>query len=315
MTVNLIKGKNDLATLRPDLLKEWDCEKNIIKPSEILCNSTKKVWWICSKGHSWKAQVRNRTSKNEGCPICANKKILSGYNDLSTSHPDLLNEWDYEKNTVNPTEISFGYRKKIWWKCDKGHNWEGYIYNRLKGHGCPFCSNHKIEKGYNDFATFHPELLKEWDYDKNVISPENIGRYSGKKVWWKCPVCGYSWQTALVKRTKYNYGCPVCKGHAILAGYNDLATLRPDILKYWDYEKNGDLLPTMVGLGSPKKAWFKCEDGHSFYIVIHAFINSVNKCPVCYHLGHKKKSKKGRGKGRFYYGKSKITKDGLEIFE
>ena len=315
MSLNLIKGKNDLETVRPDLAEEWDNDKNQLKPSEVLSGSSSYAWWKCNKGHIWRARINNRSVRNEGCPYCTNKKVLAGFNDLATTNPELLKDWDYEKNTVKPTEISFGYRNRVWWKCDKGHSWEGYVHNRRKGHGCPVCSNLKIVKGYNDMLTFYPELLKEWDYEKNDVSPEDVGCCSGKKVWWKCPICGYNWRASVVKRAKYNHGCPVCKGTKILEGYNDLAILRPDIAKCWDYEKNGDLLPTQVGLGSSKKAWFKCNEGHSYHSFIHARVNALNECPVCYHLGRKHKSKKGRGKDRHYFGKPVITKDGLEIYE
>ena len=300
----------NLATEYPELLKEWDYEKNgNLLPSMVTPKSHHVVWWRCEKGHSWKTRVSNRTSKKEGCPFCSNKKVLAGYNDIVTTHPELLKIWDYEKNTVKPTEISFGYRKKLWWKCEKGHSYEGYLYNRRNGHGCPICTNMKIVKGINDFATFYPELLKEWDYEKNDISPEEVGCYSGKKVWWKCPVCGYSWKTAIVKRTAYNQGCVVCKGLKILAGYNDLATLRPDIAARWDYDKNGDLLPTQVGIGSSKKAWFTCSEGHSFQTFIGSYVMAVNKCPVCYHLNAKYKSEKTIGNKRYRIKQTPIIKE------
>ena len=32
-----------------------------------------------------------------------------------------------------------------------------------------------------------PELLLEWDYERNIeITPNMVGTYSKKKVWWKC---------------------------------------------------------------------------------------------------------------------------------
>ena len=29
-------------------------------------------------------------------------------------------------------------------------------------------------------------ILKEWDYDKNILSPNGVTYQSHKKVWWKC---------------------------------------------------------------------------------------------------------------------------------
>ena len=75
----VISGVNDLFTLRPDLAKEWDYEKNdTLKPSDVMVSSGKKVWWKCSKGHEWETTVNTR-SGGRGCPYCAHntpKKVL-----------------------------------------------------------------------------------------------------------------------------------------------------------------------------------------------------------------------------------------------
>ena len=53
--------------------------------------------------------------------------------------------------------------------------------------------------------------MKEWNYEKNSISPEEITAGSKKKVWWKCQTCGYEWQASIGSRTS-GRGCPNCKG-------------------------------------------------------------------------------------------------------
>ena len=83
------------------LLDEWDYSKNSILPSDITAHSAEKVWWKCKMGHSYTARVSNRVDLGRSCPICANKLIVSGINDLATVHPELLCEWDYSKNEDN----------------------------------------------------------------------------------------------------------------------------------------------------------------------------------------------------------------------
>ncbi len=100
----LIQGINDLASQCPELLKEWDYEKNVISPEEITPGSNRKVWWLCEKGHSWEANISNR-KKGRGCPFCSGKRVIEGMNDLCSLRPDLIKEWDYEKNMIKPTEI------------------------------------------------------------------------------------------------------------------------------------------------------------------------------------------------------------------
>ena len=64
--------KQNIA-LYPDLLAEWDWEKNNelgLNPAILTFSSGKKVHWKCSKGHSWMATIDNRNHGNK-CPICS----------------------------------------------------------------------------------------------------------------------------------------------------------------------------------------------------------------------------------------------------
>jgi hypothetical protein len=70
--------------------------------------------------------------------------VLKGYNDLQTLNPSLAKEWNYEKNVnLYPDNVSIGSSQKVWWKCEKGHEWEAVIYNRNNGRGCPECAKQK----------------------------------------------------------------------------------------------------------------------------------------------------------------------------
>ena len=54
------------------------------------------------------------------------------------------------------------------------------------------------------------KLINEWDYEKNgKLSPDNVRPYSMKKVWWKCRICGNSWQSTIDHRSRGS-GCPKC---------------------------------------------------------------------------------------------------------
>ena len=101
--------------------------------------SEKKVWWKCSKGHEWKATIVNR-NKGRNCPYCSNRKVLKGYNDLQTVNLKLANEWNYEKNNgLTPFDVLPNSDKKVWWKCEKGHEWQARIADRNNGRGCLEC--------------------------------------------------------------------------------------------------------------------------------------------------------------------------------
>lgn len=256
------------------LLNEWDYAKNgELTPQNITAHSGKKVWWKCSKGHSWQTYVEHRTRENSSnCPYCAGIIPIIGKTDLASLRPDLAAEWDMEKNTITPKDITLHSRKKIWWKCQKGHNWQAVINDRTNGSGCPLCRKipaHPVSK--------NPILGKEWDYEKNQLDPQMIPVSSLEKVWWICSK-GHSWQATVKSRTS-GRGCPYCKGRRVMAGETDLATTNPGIAKEWDYDKN-QLTPQDVSAGSGKKIWWKCMNGHSW----QATVNSRKQgrgCPYC----------------------------------
>lgn len=69
------------------------------------------------------------------------KKVSIGVDDLATTNPEILKEWDYEKNyPLTPKDVSIGSGKKVWLKCQNcGNKWMATIYNRSYGTGCPNC--------------------------------------------------------------------------------------------------------------------------------------------------------------------------------
>ena len=277
----VLMGYNDLQTINLILANEWNYEKNgELMPSDVTPNSSKIVWWKCSKGHEWQATIANR-NKGNGCPYCSGRFTIKNRNDLQTVNPTLAKEWNYEKNDgLTPIDVMTGSNKKVWWKCSKGHEWQATVVDRKNGRGCPFCAGKKVLTGYNDLQTVNPNLTLEWDYEKNGnLTPENFSANSHEKVWWKCSK-GHEWQATIASRNN-GRRCPYCSNKSLLQGYNDLATTHPEIAKEWDYNKNGNITPSNVMAGSNnKKYWFVCENGHSYSSTL---LNRKKGrgCPVC----------------------------------
>ena len=125
----------------PSLATEWS-EKNLpLTPDAVNEKSTKNVWWKCNTcGYEWKAVVKARV-KGGMCPVCAERAVLQGYNDLGTIDPHLLSEWDYEKNSKwTPSNVSRNSMKVVWWKCGAGHSYRAKITDRtIEQKGCPQC--------------------------------------------------------------------------------------------------------------------------------------------------------------------------------
>ena len=281
----VLEGYNDLLTIEPDIAQEWDYDKNQkLRPENVVAGSSQKVWWICSKGHSWKASVTSRATSNTGCPFCVNQKFASGYNDLKTMYPVLAKEWNVEKNDgVLPENVVAGGGKKVWWCCDKGHEWKAAIYSRISGRGCPYCSNKKLLPGYNDFATVYPDFSHEWNYEKNGdLKPEMVSCGSMTKVWWKCSE-GHEWFASPNQRRRQDgtlSTCAYCAGKKAIPGKTDLCATRPDLIQEWDYDRN-IILPTEVKLFSAKKVWWKCSKcGFEWQALISNRSNGSG-CPRC----------------------------------
>lgn len=200
---------------------------------------------------------------------------IEKYNELS-------HQWNYQKNQgKNPSDYTAMSGKKVWWICDKGHEWESRISDRMRGNGCPYCSGKRPILGETDLKSKFPDLVKEWNYNKNNRSPEEYCSHSGKKVWWKC-LNGHEWQATIDSRTrKSRNGCPYCAGQKAILGYNDLQTKYPDLCKEWDYQRNGNLKPTDICYSSGKRVWWKCKNGHSWYLSPNSRITNATGCAKC----------------------------------
>lgn len=113
--VKLVKGQNDLLSQYPACINEWDFNKNHpLSPDAVVAGSSKKVWWICCKGHSYEQSINLHVGRGYGCPYCSHRKVLTGYNDLETLFPDIATEWHPYKNAeLKPSSITAYSKKKV----------------------------------------------------------------------------------------------------------------------------------------------------------------------------------------------------------
>ena len=195
-----------------ELMVEWNWEKNSelgFNPQTLTLGNRKKVWWTCTKGHEWQTSVVHRNN-GSGCPYCSGRYAIKGENDLQTINPSLAREWNYDKNNgLLPADVMPNSVKKVWWKCNNGHEWQATIDSRNRGNGCPYCSGRYAINGENDLQTINPALAREWNYDKNNgLLPADVMPNSSKKVWWKCNK-GHEWKAIIANRNK-GVGCPIC---------------------------------------------------------------------------------------------------------
>lgn len=264
----------------------WDPERNgSLTPADVTPGSHKKVWWRCEKGHSWQAVVYNVAISDCGCPYCNGLKAFPGETDLGSCRPDIVALWDKALNGVlTPRAVTPGSKTRVWWRCEKGHSWQAAIYSvALEGCGCPYCAGTKAIPGETDLVTVRPDIVAQLDSQRNGdLDPATLLPSSHVRLWWKCQL-GHSWEAPVFSRTREkSSGCPYCTGRKVLQGFNDLETLKPKLAKEWHQPLNGELKPSQVSLGSNKKVWWRCADGHVWRTAIFARTKKRGSgCPVC----------------------------------
>lgn len=265
------------------LVDEWHPTKNgSLTPEDVTSFSHKKVFWLGKCGHDWEDTLAHRSNGSK-CPYCSGRRILLGFNDLATTHPELAAEWHPTKNgKIKPEDVSKGSQKKVFWLGSCGHDWEAVISGRTGAgkRGCAVCSGKQINIGVNDLLTTHPELAAEWHPTKNeALKPEHVTFNSSKKVFW-LGKCGHDWEAYISNRSR-GAGCPYCSGRYTLAGFNDLATTHPEIASEWHPTKNGNLLPIQVSKGSDKKVFWLGSCGHDWEANIGIRTAQNTGCPTC----------------------------------
>ncbi|HCS34203.1 MAG TPA: hypothetical protein DIW49_05355, partial [Clostridiales bacterium] len=129
---SVLPEENSLAAEYPVIAKDWDAAKNKpLTPNQVISGTKHKVWWLCLKGHSYRAVIAQRVQRGDGCPYCANRKVLPGFNDLATAAPLVAKQWHETLNgALTPEMVTAGSHKKARWRCPYGHVWKAAIYSR-----------------------------------------------------------------------------------------------------------------------------------------------------------------------------------------
>ena len=372
-----------------ELIKEWCFEENDargLNPKQLTLGSNKMAQWKCSKcGNIYEAKILNRGVNKRGGPYCSNRKIKPGFNDLATTNPDLVKEWDFEKNVIKPNEVSRGSREKVWWKCHEGHRYQASIYHRTSGNtACPECNNGR-QTSFAEQAVFF--------YVKKAF-PDTISRYkdifaNGMELDIYIPIYkigieydGYHWhkkekrereirkyqicqkhgiklirikeramdddnygetadiimssgnledkknlsfviQNLMIELTTFNikpyslfpFEVNIDKDEFEIRKYmtkvknNSFKDLYPEIAKEWDYDKNGPSKPEMFKSGSDAKVYWKCKKcGHEWKTSISHRVEGTG-CPNCYRKKNKGENHTGARRVYQYSKEGKFIKE------
>ena len=130
-----------------------------------------------------------------------------------------------------------------------------------------------------------PKIKEYYNFKKNIgIDYRRLTPGSGQLIWLKCPVCGYEWQTEV----RHFTGCNCCAGNVIMPGFNDVATLFPELLLDFDPTLNPGINLSEEPFSSAKVVTWVCHKcGHKWTAQIYSRIahegsrKYVTMCKKC----------------------------------
>jgi hypothetical protein len=222
-------GVNDLATIRPDVARNWHAIKNgNLLPTMVTVGKSKKVWWQhyhrkTGKWHEWRASIAHTTRTiGNSCAICDGKQVQVGINDLATMRPNIARQWHSSKNGKITTQtITVSSGKDFWWehydrKTNKWHEWHDTVDHRKQGRGCAVCHGKQVQAGVNDLATIRPDIAREWHLRKNgKMTAQMVTANSNQEVWWrhyhKSAKTWHEWKGIVNHRVSQDVNCLHCR--------------------------------------------------------------------------------------------------------
>lgn len=185
-----------------------------------------------------------------------------------TDIEELMSIVDNDRNILDGIDVTKLYvnsPKVLNWKCENGHTFKEKVKTIYKRKNkCFYCTGRQVWSGENDLQSCCPTISKEFDVEKNGITPDKISPKDTKKYWWTCENNHPSFLQSVEHRVTRNTKCPYCSGRKSIRGENDLETLYPDIAKEWDFAKNEGLLPQDVSPYTYNAYWWICPKGHSY---------------------------------------------------
>ena len=274
-------------TFFASFVEEWDFEKNDkefpnITILTIAPRSSLKLWWKCKEfGHQWQSNMRHR-SDGSSCPVCANRKLLTGFNDFATKNPELVNAWKTVETNPDPSTVLFGTSTiKVDFPCTEGHLYKITPAALSRGRRCGYCSGTQILPGFNDLVSKCPDSLEWWDYEKNKETPYEVRYGSDVKKWWKCVKFGHSY-FASINHFRQGRRCPICARKTI-DNTTSLNATHPHLIKEWITEKNKRKIEE-TSAGHDGKMWWRCSKcSHEWqaYVYNRTHKKRPQGCPKC----------------------------------
>ena len=263
----VLPGFNDMGTTRPDLAVELVGTD----PTTVFAQTNKILLWRCPNHAEPYPAIGANRAKGSGCGYCHGLRLLAGFNDIATTHPDLARELV----GTDPTTVIAGTAKVMMWRCpnhDEPYPASGN--SRVSGHGCGYCHGQRVLPGFNDMATTRPDLARE----VVGIDPATMIAGTEQELTWRCANHKETYQATGSSRVDGS-GCPYCANVRVLKGFNDMATTRPDMAACLVATD-----PTTVIAGTPKVLLWRCPNHDEPYPAQGANRANGQGCGYCHGL-------------------------------
>jgi len=267
IATTLLKKRGSLKDKNPDFLKEWDYKKNSITPEKISPYSSKKIWWVCIKKHTWLTTPAHRFA-GTNCPECNNFKTsraeIRVYSELIDIIEDVKWSYYFEKRQLD----IYLPNQKLVFEIDGHYHKQKDKSDRKKN---SFLKKRKIQivrlrdkilktkLSPKDFFVNTSEITI---YDlkkiyKIILDTNLLNDVEKKKIKERASKKNFSNDKEFRRICSFLPGPPPEKSFELLNPKESLE---------WDYKKNFPLQPSMFTPGSQQKVSWLCSIcGNSFY--------------------------------------------------
>lgn len=162
------------------------------------CDSTQKAYVVeCLRCGSIYETAETHITRGTGCGFCSQKIRRASFKyrigDIMQKQDSqllILNRFYFYSDKLKRYKYLKSYRRGCIYKtrCLKCGDIEYYTEMSLeKLKKCVVCNNKKIQIGYNDLATTHPEFIK---YFVNPEESKTVTYSANTPISIKCPICG-----------------------------------------------------------------------------------------------------------------------------
>lgn len=273
-------GVNDLATVYPQAAELWDYEKNDNTPDKVLATLGARYHYVCKEGHHFKCTLGDLVKNDYKCPVCTGDRVDPQTTSILAVNPELAEEFS-EANDVTADFVNYNTERKVYWTCPTCGG--DYLYpvneRKIGDNSCPYCNHIRLKTGINDLTITNPELAKEWA-PSNTKQANEVGEWQSYVGYWLCPDCGTVYPCEVRDRSVGDDSCPVCANKQVKKGFNDLATLDPelaDMLSPNCERKADEILRTC----SYEALWVCPECAGEYRRPVKTKTHDNSDCPYC----------------------------------